>query len=285
MAATNAKALQTVPAIIEVATYPAAGITALLANNSNAQAVIADIESKILSWSRLASITDLAITRNVADGMVEAETDDNGMVFRGARPSVMVSGNWFEEGNLDVLQVMLGEAYTAVAGSATPVTNEAYGTAPASWVLGQPIRVLNKNGDNTAVSSLVVKIAGATKVLNTDYRVYVGNGTNGILGATYVVPLTAGTGAVTFDYSYTPTATRYTGLDTTFREMPRLVSRITTVADADGKIDVHYIVDAGSTGDVVKNLVDSVRAGEVKSTPFEISVNKGGFMVSKVERI
>jgi hypothetical protein len=281
MAATNAKALQTVPAIIEVAAYPAAGITNLLANNSNAQAVITDIETKILSWSRLASVTDLAITRNVAEGMVEAETDDNATVFRGARPSVTVSGNWFEEGNLDSLQVLLGEAYTAVAASPVAVTNEAKGTG---WTQGTPIRLNNKNGANTIVSSIVIKENAVTLALNTDYRTYVGNGSNGDLGFTYIVPVSARTLAITADYSYTPTATRYTGLDTTFREMPRLVSRITTLADSDGKIDVHYVVDAGSTGDVVKNLVDSVRAGEVKSTPFEITVNKGGFLVSKVER-
>jgi hypothetical protein len=281
MAATNEKALQTVPAILEVAVYPVAGITALNNNNGNAAAVVADIESKIVSWSRVASLTDLALNRNIADGLVEAETDDNGTVFRGSRAVISVTGNWFEEGDLDSLAVLLGEPYVSVAASPVAVTGEAHGTG---WVVGKPFKLLNKDGDNTIVASIVVKEDSVALNLTTDYTTYVGDGSNGELGYTYIVPVAAETGVITVDYSYTPSATRYTGLDTTFRELPRLVARITTLADADGDIDVHYVVDAASTGDIVKNLVNSARAGEVKSTPFELSINKGGFLVSKVER-
>lgn len=281
MAATNEKALQTVPAILEVAAYPAVAITALAANNSNAAAVIADIEGKVSSWSRVASITDLAITRNIADGLTQADTDDNGIVFSGSRAKITVKGNWFEEGDLDSIAVILGEPYVSVAASPVTVTAEAHGTG---WTQGAPFKLTNKNGDNLTVGSIVVKEDSVALVLNTDYRTFVGDGDNGDLGFTYITPITAQAGVITVDYAYTPSATRYTGLDTAFRELPRLVARITTVADADGDVDTHYIVDAVSTGDLVKNLVNSARAGDVKNTPFELSVNNGGFLVSAVER-
>jgi len=95
---------------------------------------------------------------------------------------------------------------TPVAGSATPVTAEALGTG---WTQGQPIKLLNKNGANTVVGSIVVKSGGSTTLaLNTDYRVYVGSGANGVLGATYIVPITAQAGVLTADYSYTPNASK-----------------------------------------------------------------------------
>jgi hypothetical protein len=56
------------------------------------------------------------------------------------------------------------------------------------------------------------------------------------------------------------------------------------LADENGDVDTHYLSDAISSGDIVRSFVDSARAGEVKNTPFEITVNNGGFHVSKVER-
>lgn len=91
------------------------------------------------------------------------------------------------------------------AGSATPVTNEALGTG---WTQGTPIALDNKNGANTVVSTIVVKAGGSALVLNTDYRIYVGNGSNGTLGVTYIVPITTQSGVLTADYSYTPNASK-----------------------------------------------------------------------------
>lgn len=69
-------------------------------------------------------------------------------------------------------------AKTAVAGSSVSVTDEAHGTG---WTQGQPIRLNNKDADNSSVQSIVVKGGGSTLTLNTDYRVFVGDGTNGEL--------------------------------------------------------------------------------------------------------
>ena len=94
---------------------------------------------------------------------------------------------------------------SSVAGNSTPVTGEAHGTG---WTVALPIKLTNKNGDNTIVGSIVVKAGGSTITLNTDYKTYVGDGSNGELGATYIVPLTAQTLAITVDYAYVPNASK-----------------------------------------------------------------------------
>lgn len=111
------------------------------------------------------------------------------------------------EVNLTNLAVLDGGIInlSTVAGASTPLTNEAKGTG---WVIGTPIKLNNKNGANTAVTAIVIKENAVTLVLNTDYRVYVANGTNGENGFTYIVPLTARTLAITADYTYVPNASK-----------------------------------------------------------------------------
>lgn len=94
---------------------------------------------------------------------------------------------------------------STVAGSATPVVGEAHGTG---WTQGQPIKLTNKNGANTVVASITVKAGGSSLVLNTDYRIFVGDGSNGELGYTFITPITAQAGAITVDYTYTPNASK-----------------------------------------------------------------------------
>jgi len=81
--------------------------------------------------------------------------------------------------------------------SATPIniTGEALWTW---WTVDEPIALANSNGDGTEVSSIVIDENGSPLVLNTDYRVYVKT------GITYILPLTAQTGVLDADYTYTP---------------------------------------------------------------------------------
>ncbi len=92
---------------------------------------------------------------------------------------------------------------STVAGTPVVVTAEAKGTG---WTQGQPIKLTNKNGANTVVASIAVKANGSALVLNTDYRVFVGDGVNGELGYTFITPITTQTLAITVDYTYTPNA-------------------------------------------------------------------------------
>lgn len=107
--------------------------------------------------------------------------------------------------DLENLAVLNGGLMTlsSVAGSPVTVTGEAKGTG---WTVAQPIKLDHKDGDNTIVASIVVKADGSPLTLNTNYKTYVGNGENGDLGYTYIVPLTSSSAVITADYSYTPNA-------------------------------------------------------------------------------
>jgi hypothetical protein len=109
------------------------------------------------------------------------------------------------EFDLNILQQARGaiDTYTAVPGTATAVTSEALGTG---WTVGRPIKLANKNGANTVVTSITVKAGGATLTAGTDYNTFVGDGSTGLLGYTYIVPITTQSLVITVDYTYTPNA-------------------------------------------------------------------------------
>lgn len=95
--------------------------------------------------------------------------------------------------------------FSNIASTPVVITAEAKGTG---WVIGKPIRLNNKNGANTIVTSITVKANGSALIVNTNYVTYVWDGTNGDLGYTYIVPVTANALAITVDYTYTPNASK-----------------------------------------------------------------------------
>lgn len=99
------------------------------------------------------------------------------------------------------LKQIFGGNLASIVGTPVVVSDEAHGTG---WVLGTPIKILNKNGANTIVTAITVKAGGSSLTNNTDYRTYVADGVNGTKGYTYIVPLTAQTLAITVSYTYTP---------------------------------------------------------------------------------
>ena len=112
------------------------------------------------------------------------------------------------------------------------VTTEALGTG---WTVGNPIKINNKNGANTIVTSVVVDAGGSPLTLNTDYRLYVGNGENGEFGYTYIVPLTTQAGVLDVDYTYTPLASStYTISDVI--EICNQMEVVFENTDANGKV-------------------------------------------------
>lgn len=282
MGAVNAQNIQSQPALLYVSALPA-NLLALAADGSNAAAVRADIASKCV-FSRLASVVGLKVDTDMAADLKEIIADDTGTIYKASRPSSVATATWYESGNEDARALVVGRAKVAVAGASTPVVGEAYGTAPASWVLGQPIAVTNKNGDNTSVTAITVKIAAASKVLNTDYRVYVGNGTNGTLGVTYIVPLTVGAGAITFDYTYVPYASAYSSIPSTVSSLARLVVKIVTVADTLGKVQEEYLVDASLSGAITDSFLDPAN-NDIEGSQVELTTNKGGYVLRYNERI
>lgn len=159
---------------------------------------------------------------------------------------------------------------TNVAGSLQTVVGEAKGTG---WTLGQPIRATYKNGDNTAVGSLVVKQGSTTLTLNTDYRVYVGDGSNGTLGYTYVVPLVAYATAITFGYTYTPTASKVITFNSSGTKTTKYI-RITNT-DSNGLTQVFTLSGATNIAPIEISFASDSEAN-VSEMPIELE----GYMVN-----
>lgn len=76
------------------------------------------------------------------------------------------------------------------------------------WTIWKPIKIANKNGDNTIVTGITVK-KDWVALLVSDFNTYVADGSNWDEGYTYIVPVTSQTWtAFTVDYTYTPNAKR-----------------------------------------------------------------------------
>lgn len=166
---------------------------------------------RVLVGPSLASLVDVGALRNpIFTSMAENQAikfdnvDDLSKFVLGKKVKITFD---LAEINFDNMAVLDGGILnlTTVASTPVAVTGEAKGTG---WTVATPIRLNNKNGANTIVSSIVVKENGVTLTVSTDYKTYVGDGTNGTLGYTYIVPVTARTLAITVDYSYTPNASK-----------------------------------------------------------------------------
>jgi len=166
---------------------------------------------RVLVGASLASLVDVGALRNpIFKSMAENQAikfdnvDDLSKFVLGKKVQITFD---LAEINFDNMSVLDGGILnlTTVASTPVAVTDEAHGTG---WTVANPIRLNNKNGANTIVSSIVVKSGVTTLTLNTDYKTYVGDGANGTLGYTYIVPLTVQAGAITVSYSYTPNASK-----------------------------------------------------------------------------
>lgn len=124
-----------------------------------------------------------------------------------------------------------GDVLTTVAGEATSVTNEAHTLTGV-----ESVRLNNKNGDGSIVSSIVVTDAsGNAAVQNTDYVISVDpEGFTTIARVAASTVITSGEG-VLVDYSYTPAeAYKFTTGGKDSAVSPRVI-RLTNT-NSDGKV-------------------------------------------------
>lgn len=166
---------------------------------------------RVLVGNSFASLVDIGALRNPVIKML---SENQAVKFDNvADLNKFVNGKRIQatfdlaEINFDNMAVLDGGILnlTTTAASPVAVVGEALGTG---WVVGKPIRLANKDGDNTIVATIVIKAAGTPLTLTTNYVTYVGDGTNGTLGYTYIVPVTASAAVLTADYSYTPNASK-----------------------------------------------------------------------------
>lgn len=150
------------------------------------------------SWVNLGALKDANL--NVTKSIIEVVMDNAKMPPKVKIDEAVFSCNLYEIA-LENLQAIDGMAvYSTVNATLQTVVGEAHGTG---WTINTPIKANFKNANNTAVGAIVVKNNSTTLTLNTDYRTFVGAD-----GYTYILPVTAQTGAITFGYTYTPLASK-----------------------------------------------------------------------------
>lgn len=159
------------------------------------------------------------------------------------------------------------------AGSPTAVTGEVLKTG--AWTQGTPLKLANKDGDNTIVGSIVIK-AGSTYggssalTLNTDYRTYVGDGTNGELGYTYIVPITSNSGNIYADYSYTPNTKK----TITWSDVAKLIATYEatfTNTDENGKVFKVTLPEAYNSGNFDLTFASDDDVEKTAEMPIELT--------------
>lgn len=168
--------------------------------------------------------------------------------------------------NWDNIQAMNDGQVSIVnnPGTLQTVTAEPKGTG---WTVGVPIRMDFKNGNNLVVGAIVVKAGAPTLVLNTDYRVYVANGTNGVAGYTYIVPETVQTLAITFGYTYTPNASKTITFNATGVKTGKFI-RITNT-DSAGKNQV-FVMSGTTNINPIEITFASDNEANISEMPIEL---------------
>lgn len=161
---------------------------------------------------------------------------------------------------------------TNIAGTPVAVVDEAHGTG---WTLWKPIKVNNKPGNNTIVTGLVVKGGVATLALGTDYSTYVGDGTNGELGFTYVVPTAVQAGTIKFSYNYTPNVSQ----EVVWSDVAKLVGYHEMKfenTDANGKKFSITFPAGYSSNDLTMEFKSDEKIDEAMTVPFEVTAFPNG---------
>lgn len=275
MGAINANNLSTVAAKISVATFASWIPTYTVGTNDD---VVAAYIAANFTFSRVASVIDLQTSENAAADIVETVADecDTQTIYKGWRPEIKASCTWYENQNLDVIKILLWENILNVAAAPVAITNE----AAWSWIAAGTIyNLLYKNWAWTQVASISLADTGGALILNTDYAIGVNDE-----WYTYIVFLLATTGATTVNYTYTPTATKYTWLKAVSKELPRVIVKIETCPDVNSKVDTFYLVDCGINGELITPFLDVVRAWDLVWSSLELMVNKGWYILKGKQR-
>lgn len=225
------------------------------------------------AYKRMGSVRGL-LSRITAE-KTNIKADDNGTVLALAKPPMQIECTFLEVFDVSLMDIILCGTRTNVAGTPVAVTGEALGTG---WTVGQPIKLANKNGANTQVASITVYEGASPLVDGTNYDTYVATSAdaNGDVGYTYIVPLTAATGAITADYTYTPNESASFNIVKESQQLPTLDVKIESETDSDGKQHTIIATDCTLSGDYVLELVDVAEAGDLSGSPIVFDVNDGG---------
>jgi len=224
------------------------------------------------SYRRMGSVRGLLSRITMEEADIKA--DDTGTVINSTKPVIRVECTFLEVFDPNLVDIILPGTRSNVAASPVSVTGEALGTG---WTVGQPIKLANKNGDNTTVTSIVIDEDGTPLVDGTDYDTYVATAAddNGDPGYTYIVPLTASSGVLDADYDYTPNASSSFVITKEAQELPTLDVYITGTDSSGNEIRI-TLTDCNFTGDYVQEFIDYVEAGDINGSTIAFDLNDGG---------
>lgn len=181
----------------------------------------------------------------------------NGYLPAKKKPSsVKITCEIYEIDPTNLALVDWGGVATTVAGTPVNVTGEVLNT----WVVGTPIKLANKNGDGTVVTSIVV--TGATA--GTDYDVVLLN------GDTYIVPTGAKTAPLNVAYTYTPNAKTVYTIKDVARALETHELRLENT-DENGKKFSMIIPKGYSSGNLDIGLVSDDSVDEATKLPIEFT--------------
>lgn len=241
-------------------------------------------ESSVRFWSGKLLIDNVNIgllndvKAVIAQSTIQPRAHNGFMKPRKRIESVKLTATMLEL-NLTNIQKIDGHGVlSTVAGVATPVTQEVLKTG--AWTIGTPLKIANKNGANTIVTSIVVKAgatygAAATLTLTTNYTVYVGDGVNGTLGYTYIIPVTANAGNIYVDYSYTPNVSKRL----TWSDVAKLITTYSASfenTDENGKAFKIVIPAAYSSGNLDVAFASDDEVAKTAEMPIELTAYPDG---------
>jgi len=145
------------------------------------------------TWVNLGALKDANL--NVSKSISEIVVDNAKLPPKVKIDEAVFSANLYEVDLENFQTIDWLATYSSVDTTPVAVVGEALGTG---WTIDTPIKLENKNWDNTEVASITIDEDWSALVLDTDYRVYVD------WGYTYILPMTAQTGVLDADYTYTP---------------------------------------------------------------------------------
>jgi len=192
---------------------------------------------------------NLSLDSTQEEQVLEASECDLWEIDRSNIFTAQYNGNIYsvrDETVISQLATLIGGKYETEATTPVSITGEALWT---NAVVGDIVRLANKNGDNTVVTSVVVDLAGTPLVSDTDYVLAVDDWTLGRKGDSYINFILAKTGVLDADYDYTPVAKYRIGKSSNRATKPYTILKCVscaTVPDAGGIAvsDYFYLVKA-----------------------------------------
>lgn len=252
--------------------------------NSNALSKFVGIleiapSSNPTSFTRIASVRGLIANIDTAAKQVEVKADDTGTVFKGYTPEARFEGEFLENADRDIIDLLLGGTPSDTAATPVNVTTEVLLDHPtiSEWAADEVLWFAYNSGDGSKATSIVIDHAGTPLAEGTDYEV-VYDADAGKTGVVRIGTALTLTGDIDADYTYTPNTTESLTIDIDFTEYETFVARITG-EDSSGNTRIVRLTEATFEGVYGLSFLDVVENGDITGTSFTIKATQGSQLV------